>query len=140
MKYGKLTPIELIEKDSRGRQRWLCRCECGEETIARMDSLKDGNTTSCGCMKGKHLWNTRTKRPNGYVWTYLPEHPSCDKRGYVPEHRLIMELVIGRYLIDGECVHHYNGIKHDNSIDNLVLFESNSAHISYHMEVLRGEH
>lgn len=31
---------------------WLCRCACGNETIVRGRSLREGETVSCGCMKG----------------------------------------------------------------------------------------
>lgn len=31
---------------------WLCKCDCGNETVVTTDKLKSGHTTSCGCMKG----------------------------------------------------------------------------------------
>ena len=56
----------------------------------------------------------------GYVEIYVPEHPN-NVRGYVMEHRLVMEAKIGRYLRRDENVHHINGIKDDNRIENLEL-------------------
>lgn len=51
-KYGKLTVIaQAPSKD--GRARWKCRCECGNEIIVLGKSLRSGNTTSCGCSRGK---------------------------------------------------------------------------------------
>ena len=59
---------------------------------------------------------------NGYIMQYAPNHPYKNTRGYVPEHRLILENKIGRYLLPRkELVHHINGIKDDNRIENLKL-------------------
>lgn len=55
-------------------------------------------------------------------------HPYCNNKGYVREHRLVMEKLIGRYLKPEEVVHHINGDPADNRIDNLQLFANESEH------------
>ena len=71
---------------------------------------------------------------NGYVYEYTPDHPSADlRKGYVQQHRLIMEKHLGRYLEDSEMVHHINGDKQDNRIENLEIL-SRSSHISLHKQ------
>jgi hypothetical protein len=73
----------------------------------------------------------RMKSTSGYVLVLQKNHPHKDKAGYVREHRLIMETVIGRYLSKDEAVHHINGIKDDNRKENLQLL-SISAHCEIH--------
>lgn len=45
--FGKLTVIERAE--SKGRTRWRCVCECGNETVVFTNNLTRLHTTSCGC-------------------------------------------------------------------------------------------
>ena len=58
---------------------------------------------------------------NGYILIYTPDHPLADQKGYVLEHRLVVEKRIGRYLLRSEPVHHINGIRNDNRDENLQL-------------------
>lgn len=66
------------------------------------------------------------KGPDGYIRYYLPEHPNCTKSGMIMAHRYIMEQHIGRLLSEVEKVHHINGIKDDNRIENLQIISGNN--------------
>lgn len=49
-KFGRLTVIAESGVQGKGKYKWLCKCECGNETIVRGDLLKSGRTKSCGCL------------------------------------------------------------------------------------------
>lgn len=67
---------------------------------------------------------------DGYVLRYTPNHPYANKGGYVREHRLVMEKMIGRYLRPEEVPHHKDDDPSNNHPDNLQLFENNGVHLS----------
>ncbi len=85
-------------------------------------------------------------KSNGYYAVYIPEHPYAFGRGYVYEHRLVVEKQIGRHLMPSEIVHHKDGNKRNNHPDNLELFSSIAEHKSEHrtnhskIKRLPGEH
>lgn len=51
-------------------------------------------------------------------------HPNSSKRGQILEHKLLMSNHIGRPLYDHETVHHKNGVRNDNRLENLELWSS----------------
>jgi len=63
----------------------------------------------------------RIKDYYGYIQVLNPSHPNANKDGYIYEHRLVMAKNLGRALSPKEQVHHINGIKNDNRIENLKL-------------------
>lgn len=67
--------------------------------------------------KGK----VRRVRSNGYYAIYCPEHPHAFGRGFVYEHRLVMERHLGRLLDSSEIVHHIDGNRLNNDLSNLRL-------------------
>ena len=80
---------------------------------------------------GDPLWvsSTTTRRrasrqpsKGGYIRVYCPEHSNARKDGYVSEHTLVMSEHLGRPLTATENVHHRNGVRDDNRIQNLELW------------------
>lgn len=68
---------------------------------------------------------SRVINTNGYVMLYIPKHPLAQKKPYVLEHRKVMFEHLGRLLRKDEIVHHINGNKQDNRIENLQLVPKN---------------
>ena len=52
--FGRLTVIQEAGKTSSRAVKWLCRCECGTETIVAGTDLRKGHTQSCGCLN-RHI-------------------------------------------------------------------------------------
>lgn len=87
-------------------------------------------------MKKEVLWC------NGYKYVYHPEHPSsltsgC-RKGYVLEHRYVMEQFLGRCLTENEVVHHIDGTRDNNVLSNLSLL-SIEEHTRLHSLQLIGK-
>lgn len=78
----------------------------------------------------------RTKTYHGYISISLRGHPYAHKQsGRVLEHRLVMEQYLGRYLLPTEIIHHINGIRDDNRIENLRLIQTEKKHRGLHPNV-----
>ncbi len=82
-------------------------------------------------MEKNGSWKGGRIRRGKYISIKIPTHPMSDKSGYIKEHILVMEKYLGRYLTKDERVHHINGIKDDNRIENLKLM-TQGEHSSFH--------
>ena len=80
-----------------------------------------------------------TKKHNrGYILCYVPDHPNAHSDGYVMLHTVLMEISIGRYLSENEVVHHRDGNRENNNINNLELMTA-KEHQSMHMKARHSE-
>jgi hypothetical protein len=75
----------------------------------------------------------KTIASNGYVLIRVGiDHHLADVRGYAYEHRIVAEKKIGRRLLPAEEIHHINGVKTDNSPENLEVTEDRANHFVFH--------
>lgn len=66
------------------------------------------------------MWNGGVSISDGYIIIKVDNHPNANN-GYVKYHRFVMEQALGRYLATNEHVHHIDGNKLNNSLDNLQM-------------------
>lgn len=79
-------------------------------------SSRGGNTTIYG----------------GYVWEQCPGHPLANHWGFVAQHRLVAESMLGRPLRKGEVVHHHDEVRTNNDESNLQVM-TQAEHRRHHM-------
>lgn len=127
---------------------------CGKE-LKRLSRLKYCSLKCSGlsrrgkehpCFKGK-VYTGKKMHPEGYVYLLNREHPFASKEHYILEHRMVVEEWLNKnnplseHLIEVnglKClrkdvvVHHLNGLKADNRIENLGIYASQSKHIKEH--------
>lgn len=128
LRFGRLV-AQSYTKTNRGYQ-WTCLCDCGKvHQVNNAGQLKNGTIQSCGCLKSELLqqrtgkqhptWRGgRSLSKDGYVIVYVGPNE------YRAEHIVVMEQQLGRRLLPQETVHHKNGVRDDNRLDNLELWSS----------------
>jgi len=106
-----------------GKIPWNKGKPMSEKVRKKLSLAKKGKKLPTG--EKAHNWKGgRIKGHGGYIHIRKINHP-FNVDGYVREHRLVMEKMIGRYLESYEQVHHINGIKDDNRPENLQLMVTN---------------
>ena len=71
-RFGRLTILRAVNEDG---VQYLCRCDCGNEKVARLSALKTGKVQSCGCLNkdhGKLLIHDLTGQQFGYLTAIRP--------------------------------------------------------------------
>lgn len=71
------------------------------------------------------MWKIeKTVSKGDYNYAIVRDHPYASKYGYVLYHRIVVENFFGRLLEKDEIVHHINGDKKDNRIENLEVMKA----------------
>jgi hypothetical protein len=130
--FGKSPSVKTRRKISRKLKGCSFSKKHKEKMSEKHADVKGKNNPMFGVHRyGKKAGNWKggkIKHSAGNIMIYLPKHPFATKDGYVREHRLIIEKIIGRYLKPIEHAHHINRNKQDNRPQNLMAFKNNISH------------
>lgn len=109
-----------------------CGCNCDIPIRSKMRIIqffKHGHNAR-GANNG-HWSGGKIKHSEGYIQIYNPNNPRCDSHGYVMEHRLVYEEYYKCCLLKWIDIHHINGNRQDNRIENLEAI-TRSEHGGFH--------
>ncbi len=110
-------PICVIEDCERAHEG-LGYCEPHYYRLKKYgDPLRDS---------GRRKPGMGSRTPRGYIILHNTVHPNSAS-GFIFEHRLVMSQHLGRPLFPDETVHHKNGVKDDNRLENLEVWTGNHA-------------
>ena len=104
------------------------------------DEIRFQNRSKANSGEKCNFWNGGKKTSSsGYRLILKPGHHRADRGGYVLEHILVFEEATGIIVPDGCCIHHLNGIKDDNRIENLCMMTHGAHTVMHHKGAKRAD-
>jgi hypothetical protein len=115
-------------------QKIQARGMCNKHYLQKLNGIIDdaGNVLRPHMKPGRarrDRWSTR----DGYVLIHAPpDHPHPRSDGSLLEHRHVVEQALGRYLEEWEIVHHKDGNRQNNCVENLELLDGRARKSTGH--------
>lgn len=84
-RFGQLVAVRMLPERRNTFAAWVCRCDCGSETVVTSGQLRYGKTRSCGCLKGKgNIAHGMSSSREHNIWRKMKErceNPNCKSYG-----------------------------------------------------------
>lgn len=84
-RFAKLSVLARAESrilSGKIRTYWHCQCDCGVELEVLAESLKDGNTQSCGCAKTGDWFKTHGRSKTKEYSAWAAAKARCSRRNH----------------------------------------------------------
>lgn len=137
--------IKTIRKGKANRIYYVLKCDnCGKKIEKRKDQYKIGiekHNKKVLCRKCSNINFDGYLNEKGYIVKYYKSYPKeywgilekmCKNNNQITEHRAVMGIKLNRPLESWEIVHHINGIRNDNRIENLEIFSTLEKYNKHH--------
>lgn len=110
-------------------------------TLAWSGNRKQRDKSTYKTGKDNHLWKGgRLKMRDGYILTYTgKDRGTCSHNLYLPEHIKVWEDFNNKKVPEGWIVHHVNGIRDDNRIENLIAMPKEQHESWTYVKVLQNK-
>lgn len=129
-----------------GIEYGYCHCGCGQKTkIAKQTDNRCGHIRGEPIKyihghqsRGHHNGNWKggvVEYGYGYTGIHAPAHNRSNHSGYVAEHIIIAEHILGCLLPEGAVVHHVDGNRKNNNMSNLVICQDSAYHTHLHLRM-----
>lgn len=109
--------------------------------LRKSQDIEFRNRSEAKSGENAYNWNGGRKlTPKGYAQVLVPGHRRADKNGYVMEHIVVFEKATGITIPENCCIHHLNGNKSDNRIQNLCMMQHTAHTVFHHTGLKKTKH
>lgn len=126
-RFGRLVAVKQVGKNKSGYQLWLCKCDCGGESVANYHNLKNNHTQSCGCLRKERTIEANTTHGLRKTRLYRTWHHMRERCHYPKDARYAQYggrgvIVCDEWKNDFQAFYDWamdNGYRDDLSIDRI---------------------